>query len=128
MPRQSRAFVATSPLLHLYPCWATTKADAARQLVESLDEAGKKRLDGMNLPRLAGQLYYCPRHQRLWFRYGSSGPTGLHPSRVPDDLWPGIEEQAVEEIDTRHSFACGKGPSEVSEGSFRERVGRGERP
>ncbi|MFO0952838.1 MAG: hypothetical protein U0835_17150 [Isosphaeraceae bacterium] len=124
MARKLKAFVATSPLLHLWPCWASSRADAAQKLVDSLDASERKRVADIDLSRQAGPLRWCPRHERLWFTYGSRRvPVALHPSRVPDDLWPGIEVLETETLDERHSFAQGRGPREVSAAAFRERGG-----
>src|SRR5262249_15918857 len=75
------------------------------------------------LARYCGQLFWCPRHERLWFRVAvTPRPRMLHPEYMPVELWAGVEEAAVDDLDPHALVRPSLAPEKLSEAGFRARV------
>jgi hypothetical protein len=102
---------------------ARSKAEAGRLLYERLSSHEQARTSPAALARYCGQLFWCPRHERLWFRVAvTSRPRMLYPAYMPEELWGGVEEAGVEDLDSGALIRPTTGPEEVSAAEFRARV------
>lgn len=103
---------------------ARSKAEAGRLLYDRLPAHEQARTFPATLARYCGQLFWCPRHRRLWFRVAvTPRPRMLHPGHVPDALWAGIGEVVTDDLDQVIVDRPSTAPAVVSEAEFRRRAG-----
>jgi hypothetical protein len=102
---------------------ARSKAEAGRLLYDRLPAHEQARTSRAALARYCGQLFWCPRHERLWFRVAvSPRPRMLYPELMPPELWAGVEEAVADDLDYRALIRRSMAPEEVPAALFRARV------
>jgi len=107
---------------------ARSKAEAGRLLYDRLPAHEQARTSRAALARYCGQVFWCPRHERLWFRVAvTPRPRMLYPEYMPADLWAGVEVAAADDLDYNAIIRRSMAPEEVPEAAFRSRVAAAER-
>jgi len=78
---------------------AATKAEAGRRLFDLIPLAMRADTSGATLAKYVAPVRWCPTHERLWFHMAvADAPRAIHPRRVPNDLWGGIEERETDAL------------------------------
>jgi hypothetical protein len=102
---------------------ARSKAEAGRLLYDRLPPYEQETTSRPALTRYCGPLFWCPRHERLWFRVAvTPRPRMLYPEYVPAELWAGVEEAVVGDLDDSALARPSMAREEVTEAEFRARV------